>query len=111
MDTFLGAVLKLYLRADRRRLQEVAGAIGRHPSQLSRIVSGERCHLEREELESLVQAIAPEDRDRQANLIVAYLLDQCPESFRDEVRIENVRGSCPSEPAPQPEPVGAAAPE
>lgn len=92
IGSFLGKLLQMYVRGEGRELREIAGAINRHPSQISRLISGDRCALTHDELERLAGAVSP-DRDVQANLIVAYLLDQCPPSFRTEIGIQNARGS------------------
>lgn len=89
-DSYLGTLLRMYTRAHDTEFRDIAAAIGRHPSQLTRIVHGSRCALSHNELERLVRAVTP-DRDEQANLVVAYLLDQCPPEYRDDVEIRNAR--------------------
>ena len=86
----MGTLLRLYVRDFRLELGALATAIGRHPSQISRIVKGQRGYLPPETLKALVSAVS-EDRDIQANLVVAYLLDQTPDDFRDDVEIRNAR--------------------
>jgi len=88
--TYLGTLLKIYVRDHGIELRAIARAIGRHPSQLTRICQGVRCYLPPEVLTALAQAVTSVP-DEQANLIVAYLLDQCPSQFRGWVIIENRR--------------------
>lgn len=94
---YLGYLIRQYCRTNRVLMQDLARAVGKHPSCITKLCQGDRLSLSHTELQKLAAVITDDPQER-VNLVVAYLLDQCPPGYRDMVRIEAVELQLPAVP-------------
>lgn len=77
-----------YIQESGREIKDVAEEIGKTPSnQFSKWKAGKWTYIAERKLLRIIEVIARRDRERSVNLMMAYLIDMCPETYRHVIDI------------------------
>jgi len=93
LKIMFGSLAVDYITDSGRELKDVAEAIGKTPAnQFSKWKSGKWTYIAERKLLRIIDEIARRDRAKAVNLMMAYLIDMCPEAYRHAIDIKPVVG-------------------
>lgn len=88
LKIYFGSLASDFIKDSGREIQDVAASLPKTPaSQFSKWRAGKWSYIAERKLVPLIQAIAKNNKEMQAKLMIAYLIDMTPEIFRPVVDI------------------------